>query len=77
MDARNITRNAIMSLIQRKQGTRYFIPRTMASQRRTEHITVDLLTLPHLPGAILQDWDTESENFGQFFPMVDYDPVPE
>lgn len=79
MDSKRILRKAIVNLVGRKQGTSYFISRTGAAQRRTDGITVDLMTLPEVPTTALQNWDPESEThaFGAFFHMADYDPIPD
>jgi hypothetical protein len=72
-----ILRSAIEKVIARKRGETYTLARTNIAQRRTDSIAVELLTLPEIPTPLTQDWDPESETFGQSLPMADYDPVPD
>lgn len=79
MDNKRILRNAIVGLIGRKQGTSYYLSRTGAAQRRSDGITVDLMTLPEMPTTPLQNWDPNDPEYalGEFFHMADYDPIPD
>ena len=79
MDDKRILRKAIVGLVGRKQSTSYFIPKTGTAQRRTDGITVDLMTLPEMRTTALQNWDAESAEYalGEFYFMVDYDTVPD
>lgn len=79
MDSKRILRNAIIGLVGRKQGTSYFLSRTGAAQRRSDSITVDLMTLPEMRTTALQNWDPDDPDYtlGEFFHMADFDPVPD
>lgn len=46
------------------------------AQKRAGSAVAELLALPEAVMDAVQDMDPESETFGQFFFMLDYDPLP-
>jgi hypothetical protein len=68
-------RNSLVSLVGQSIGEKRFSPKHLSFEKRGVNHQAELLGLPEIVVNPAEDLDTQSPTFGQFFYMVDYDPL--
>lgn len=74
MAYRDDLRSAILGVTKQAAGQTVGSPQIIGSQRRHSTLHVDWAGLPEVYSGNLQVVDPESDYFGQFYFMMDYDP---
>ena len=69
-----VYRNAITDLVLRNLGALKYCPRLMQGSRFSSLFSNEILQLNAIPQTPLQNWDSSSETYGQFYFVAGYDP---